>query len=40
LLDAAGAAAEDDGLQYVKARCMGKLAAFYGVTKARQVSST
>jgi predicted CoA-binding protein len=32
--------AEDDGLQYVKARCMGKLTAFYGITKVRQVSST
>jgi predicted CoA-binding protein len=32
--------AEDGGLRYVEARCMGKLAAFYGVTKARQVSST
>ena len=32
--------AEQGGLQYVEARCMGKLAAFYGITKARQVAST
>lgn len=32
--------AEEGGLQYVEARCMGKLAAFYGITKARQVAAT
>jgi predicted CoA-binding protein len=32
--------AEDGGLQYVEARCMGKLAASYGITKKRQVPST
>jgi predicted CoA-binding protein len=32
--------AEEGGLQYVEGRCMGKLAAFYGITKARQVAST
>jgi uncharacterized protein len=32
--------AEEGGLQYVEARCMGKLAVFYGITKARQVLAT
>jgi predicted CoA-binding protein len=27
--------AEDGGLRYVEARCMGKLTAFYGITKVR-----
>lgn len=31
--------AEDGGLQYVEGRCMGKLAAYYGITKT-QVAST
>ena len=31
---------EDSGLQYVEARCMGKLAAYYGTIKTRQVAST
>lgn len=32
--------AKEGGLEYVEGRCMGKLAAFYGITKARQVAST
>lgn len=32
--------AEDGGLQYVEGRCMGKLAAYYGITKTRQAAST
>ena len=32
--------AKEGGLEYVEGRCMGKLAAFYGITKARQAAST
>jgi uncharacterized protein len=32
--------AEAGGLQYVEGRCMGKLAAYYGITKKQRVSST